>query len=537
MPRLLILLLVVTLVGCGDAPVEPAPDPEPDTPVFTTPDVEPAPTALRRLTTAQYHNAVHDLFGAGVVVPPGLEPDVEDGGLIALGASVATVSPRGVEQYETAAYSLAEQAMATPAVRAAIVPCSPAGTDDEACARQFVESFGLRVWRRPLDGEEVSILVDIVLEAARVRGEFHLGLEYGIATLLQSPNFLFRQELGKNGTFDNYEMASRLSFLFWNTTPDEALLAAAADGDLSSDEGLRAQAQRLLDSPRSRDGVRNLFTEIYGLHALDSLSKDPTLFEHMSPEVGPAAREETLLGIEHLVFDLEGDFRGIYTTRTTFVDRKLASIYNIRAPAREGFGQTELPEDGIRVGLLGQVSVMALASHPVSSSATLRGAYVREKVLCHEIPNPPSNVDTSIPEPTPDAPTLRDRVTQHLEDPNCAGCHTLMDPIGLAYENFDGLGRYRATDRGAEIDATGVLDGDKYDGPAEFAEVLFEHQDTGSCVAKHVYRYATGHVETEGEREVIEDLSARFAASGYRIKALLLETVMSPGFREAGAPR
>ena len=198
---------------------------------------------------------------------------------------------------------------------------------------------------------------------------------------------------------------------------------------------------------------------------------------------------------------------------------------------------TELPDDGLRRGLLGQVSVLALASHPTSSSATLRGAYVREKVLCHEIPNPPSNVDTSIPEPTPDAPTLRDRVTAHLVDPNCAGCHTLMDPIGLAFENFDGLGRYRATDGGAEIDAHGALDGKRYDGPIELAEVLFDHEDTGSCVAKHVYRYATGHRETDGEAEVVANLAGRFGASGYRIKALLLETVMSPGFRRAGSPR
>lgn len=538
MQKILLVLLGATLiVSCGDGKGDPAPEPEPAPPVFETPEVEPAPTSVRRLTTAQYHAIVEDLFGAALVVPPGLEPDVEDGGLIALGAAVATISPRGVEQYETAAYSLAEQAMADPAVRARIVPCQPSATEDRACAAEFVETFGLRAWRRPLDEAEIARVTDITTSAAGVRGDFHLGLEYAIAALLQSPHFLFRQELGSDGKFDDYELATRISFLFWNTTPDDELLAAAGRGELQTDDGLRAQAERLLASPRARQGVRNLFSEVYGLHALDELSKDPTLFEHMSPEVGPAAREETLLGIEHLVFDIDGDFRGIYTTRTTFLDRKLASIYNVRAPAREGFGMTELPDDQIRRGMLGHVSVLALASHPVSSSATLRGAYIREKVLCHEIPNPPSNVDTSIPEPSPDAPTLRDRVAVHLEDPNCAGCHTLMDPIGLAYENFDGLGRYRATDRGADIDASGVLDGLKYDGPDELAQVLYDHEDTGRCVTKHIYRYATGHHETEGEAEVIDDLSARFEASGYRIKALLLETVMSPGFRQAGPPR
>jgi hypothetical protein len=528
-------IVALSLLSCGD-PETSTPTPDP-TLEFETPDVVPAPTALRRLTSAQYRNSVHDLFGAELVIPPGLEPDVEDGGLISLGAALASISPRGVEQYEAAAYSLAEQAMTDPAVRGRIVACQPETALDSACAAQFIREFGLTAWRRPLEEDEVTRLTTIAMDAALVRDDFYGGLEFAIAGLLQSPFFLFRGEIGADGTFNDFEIATRLSFFVWNTTPDPELLAAAMAGELSTDEGLRGQSERLLASPRARAGVRNMFSEIYRLHALDKLSKDPTIFEHMSPEVGPAAREETLLGVEHLVFDTEADFRDIYTTRTTFLNRKLASIYNVRAPSREGFGMTRLPEDGPRRGLLGQISMLALASHAVSSSATLRGAYVRETVLCHEIPNPPSNVDTSIPEPSPDAPTLRARVAVHLEDPYCASCHTLMDPIGLAYENFDGLGRYRETDNGHAIDASGQLDGVEFDGPAQLGTLIHNHEDTGPCVARHVYRYATGHHETEGEAEVLDDLAARFEASGYRVTVLMLETIMSPGFRQAGAPR
>ncbi len=533
---------VVLLVGllcaaaCGDGGEVEAPSPAPID--LSSVEVSPAPVSLRRLTIPQYHNVVRDLLGESVVLPTALEPDTRTGGLVSIGAALSTISARGIEQYEQASYDLAEQAMADPEIRASIVPCAPSGVEDAACAGSAVRSFGRRVWRRPLADEEVEGLVSIALEAARVRGDFFKGFEFAIAALLQSPHFLFRVEIGEQDgqgrRFTDYEMAARLSFLLWDTGPDQALLDAAERGELTDDAGLAAQVERLLASPRARAGVRSFFSDLFNLRALDALSKDPTIFEHISPEVGPAAREETLLGLEWLIFEEDGDYRDVMTTRRTFLNRKLASIYSVPAPAREGFAEAELPEESERVGLLGQVSFLALNAHPVSSSVTLRGLFVRETLLCQDVPLPPSNVDTSIPEPSGETPTLRDRVAEHLENEACVGCHLRTDPIGLGLENFDGLGRFRLRDNEVLIDASGDLDGVAFEGPRGLAEALREHERLGPCLVRNLVRYANGHQEVPGEADMIDALSKAFEGRGHRVKALLFDLATSPGFRRAG---
>jgi hypothetical protein len=523
--------------GCGETAEPQQQQAEVDTTEFS---VEPAPVAIRRVTAPQYKNIVHDLLGETVVLPAALEPDVNNAGLIAIGASLGSISARGVEQYEAAAYDLARQAFADDGLRSRLVPCQPTGQVDDACAEDFLTAFGASAWRRPLEEDEIERLVEIAGTAAAVREDFYGGLEFALAAILQSPNFLFRIEVGEadpsgaGRRFTDHEMASRLSFLLWNSTPDEALLEAAQRGELTDDEGLAAQVDRLMASERLRVGVRNFFTELFELHLLDKLSKDPTLFEHISPEVGPAAREETLLGLEHLIFEEDGDYRDIITTRRTFLNRKLASIYNIQAPSREGFAETELPEEGQRTGLMGQISFLALHSHPVSSSATLRGMFVRETLLCQTVPPPPANVDTSIPEASGDKPTLRDRVQEHLSNEACSGCHLMTDSIGLGYENFDGIGRFRLRDNDVIIDASGDLDGDPFETPRELNELLRGHSALGPCLVKHLYRYANGHIESAGERDGIDLLSQAFAQDGYRVQALLRRLVLSPGFRRAG---
>ena len=232
----------------------------------------------------------------------------------------------------------------------------------------------------------------------------------------------------------------------WNTTPDHELLSAGEAGELETREGLFNQANRLLESDRARAGVRNFFSEFLQLYELEHLSKDPTIFEQFNDQLGQDAIEETLSLIEYMVFDLEADYRELMTTRETFVSPRLAAIYNIPAPSPDGFAYTQLPEDDARAGLLGHVSFLAGHAHQVSSSATLRGKAVRTILLCQSIPAPPVDVDTSIPEPSGDALTLRDRVAEHLRIPLALHVTLMTDPIGLGLENFDGLGRWRDKD-------------------------------------------------------------------------------------------
>jgi hypothetical protein len=503
------------------------------------PEVEPAGPTLRRLTQTQYENAVRDLVGHDIYVPPELEPDFRIHGLTALGSSAVTISPRGVERYEDASYIVAEQAMDAWR-RDRLVPCTPADTADADCAAAFFESFGRRAWRRPLTETERDALVQVSMNAAGVLGDFYDGLEFGMAALLQSPDFLLRVELGKPGDdgrrYDAWETASRLSFLFWNSIPDDELLDAAAAGDLDTPDGIDAQAQRLLEHPRAAQGLRAWVTDLLKLDKLDGLAKDPSVFTSITDELGPSAREETLLTYEHVVFTEDADLRSVLTTRTTFLDRTLATLYEVRAPTREGFGRVELPEDGPRVGLLGNASMLALHAHATSTSPTLRGKAIREALLCEKVPAPPGDVDTSIPPADASAPTLRERVQSHLTVPACAACHRTMDLIGLGLENFDGIGKYRTLDNDHPIDASGEVDGAVFQDAAGLAQALHDHEHLVPCMVDQVLRRALGRELGEGEGEAFDALVERFRSHDHRLQPLWLDLVNSPLFLGVGEP-
>ncbi|MFN7145776.1 MAG: DUF1592 domain-containing protein, partial [Myxococcota bacterium] len=505
------------------------------------PAVTPPAPALRRLTEAQYAFSVQDLFGDDVVLPTSLEPDAPVEGLLSVGAATTSISALGVERYEDAALLLAGQVVEQDARRDVVVPCAGETPDDADCADTFVRAVGRRVWRRPLTEEEVARLVGIVTTVGADAGDFDEGVRYGLAAMLASPHFLYRREHGAPETdattrvLDDYELATRLSYLLWASTPDDTLLDAAAAGELATDAGLRAQAERLLADEKARRGVRALFEELFELYALDDLSKDPTVFTHASAELGPAAREETLRVLERIVFEERADFRTLLTTQSTYVDPRLAALYRVPAPDPAGFAEVTLDAADGRRGLLGQASFLLQNAHATRTSATLRGLFVRTTLLCQTIPQPPADVDTSIPEADATSPTLRDRLVTHLEDPTCAGCHRLTDPLGLGLENFDGAGRWRDTENDVRIDASGELDGETFADAWSLAEVVSEHPRLGSCFTGHLYRYALGHAVAEGEDAMVGWLAEGFAEGGHDWLALTLDLVTSPAFRRAGA--
>ncbi len=526
--------MLTLLLACSGAP-------QPDSGLADrgpVPHVEPPAPVLKRLTQEQYRNALGDLFTQGLVLPS-LEPDEEIDGLFALGAGLTSISPYGVEQYEGAAYDVAEQVMDDPELRAGILGCEPEATVDTACASSALAALARRAWRRPVTEDEVQRLTALADAASETLDDFDDGFEFGIAAVLQSPYFLYRVELGEDDgegglRYSDVEMATRLAFFLWNTLPDEELLLAAEAGELTTDAGLEEQVVRMLADDKARQGMRAFFTELYELHQLDEMSKDPNLFVNMSEELGPSAREETLLLLEYLIFDQDADFRELFTTRTTFLDRELAMLYDVPAPSREGFGQTMLPADEGRRGLLGHVSVLAGQSHAVSTSVTLRGLFIRERMLCVNVDPPPADVDASIPEPDADAPTMRERVAVHLEEPFCAGCHQITDPIGLGLENFDGIGRWRLTENGATIDPSGELDGAGFEDAWGLGEALGQHPNLGPCLTEMLMQYSDGQHLDEGEEDLADWHAQGFAASGHSVLWLMQDIALSPGFRRTG---
>ena len=503
------------------------------------PALTPEPPTLRRLTNLQFANTVRDLLGQDVVIPGELDPDARVSGFLSAGASLAAFSPRGTENIESFAYILAGQAMA-PERRDALLPCVPAAVVDVDCSRQFVAEFGRRAWRRPLTAAEVDRMAAPADVAASALGDFHDGLEYAIAGLLQAPDFLYRIELGEDsaGDFDRiytgWEIASRLSFLLWNTTPDDALLDAAESGLLITDDGLLGEVERLLASPRATAGLQAWFADWMHLADLPELYKEPSVFPHMSDTLPDAATQEALRTFAYVAIDTDGDLRDLVTTRTTFVNRELAALYDLRAPIEDGFAAVQHAEDSPRRGLLGQAAFLALNAHPVSSSATLRGKFIREVFLCAQLPGPPADADTSIPPVTESARTLRDRVQMHLTDPGCAGCHRNMDLIGLSLENFDGIARYRTLEEGATIDASGELDDATFTDAPGLADALHANEDYAPCLVKALVRYGNGYREGSPQTEALEHLSELFADDGYRLEPLLIELTTSRLFLQAG---
>jgi hypothetical protein len=501
-----------------------------------------APAAMRRLTTIQYQNSIRTLLG-DIDVSTELEADTAVNGFVAIGAAHATISPSAAEKYETSAFEIAKQALSADR-REALVGCKPSGVSDATCTRAFITRFGRRAWRRPLTADEVSRYASVADNAATTLNDFWSGIEFALAGLLQSPNFLFRIELGvpnASGTsgslhYDDYEMATRLSFLFWNTTPDDTLLDAASAGELVALSGLTAQVERLISDPRAHEAMNNFHAERLGLEGLSTLSKDPKVFPAMSDTLGAAMRADLLQTIEYVTLGAAGDYRDLFDTRVGFVDAELAKLYGVTAPSSSGTAaqRVELPADSPRVGLLTKAGLLALNAHVQETSPTLRGKFVRERILCQSIPAPPANVVPILPEPDPNAPTMRARLATHRSVASCAGCHNLMDPIGLTFEHFDAIGAYRVDDDGHALDTNGDLDGQMFADPSQLARILHDDPAAVQCVVRQLYRYAVAHVETDGEQSVVDTLAKGFAGSGYKLTDLLQAVVMSDGFRQAG---
>jgi len=511
----------------ADAGVEPVEQP-----------YRPAAAALQRLTRRQYGNALRDLLGREVRVPTDIDVDTPLHGFTTVGAAQLTVAPRAAEQYEAAALDVTGQVFGSAPRRMALVGCTPA-TADDSCAQGYLQRFGRLAWRRPLTEAERTRWVGVSRSVGSALGDPWAGLRYATAGMLQSPFFLYRVELGAPDPtrpgwvkFDGYEMASRLSFFLWNTTPDEALLTAAARGDLDAPAGLRTQTTRLLADPRARTAIGDFFTEYLKLDRLDSLSRDPMAFPLMTPSLGASMRAEVLQIVDDVVFAQDTDVRAMFDTRSTFINDDLGRLYNLGGTQGASMVRVELPAQGPRAGVLTTAGFLALNAHAAATSPTLRGRFVRQYLLCQEIPPPPPGVLTSIPESTGPR-TLRQRLSQHVTDSTCAGCHNLMDPIGFGLEHFDALGVYRTTDNGLPVDATGEVDGVSFRNARGLATALRNHPRVGPCVSRQLFRYATAHKETDAEAAGLRALATQFQTDGHRLRALVVALVASDGFRYA----
>ena len=526
------------LAGCtGPASQSAAGKAAPAIAASAEPDAQGTPKHLRALTQEQYLNTLAYVFGPDVQIEPHFPPSQRTDGLLALGASKNGVSSAQLELYQKAAVGVA-QLVTNPSRRKFLLTCKPASDTaaDAACASTFFTRVGRLIHRRPLTSVELNEYVDEAGKSADQLHDFYKGLAVSIEAMLISPDVLFvletaERDPAKAGAerLDAFSFATRLSLFLWNAAPDDELLRAAEKGDLQNPKGRLAQVNRMLASPRLEKGVRAFFDDMFAFDAFAALSKDAAAYPAFTGVTAADAREETLRVVVDQLITKQGDYRDLFTTRETFISPRLAAIYKLPAPP--AWTRYTFPDDSPRAGILTHVSFLATHAHPVRSSPTMRGKALRELLLCQPVPPPPPNVDFSALEnPTSPFKTTRDRVNFHLKNPVCAGCHRITDPMGLALENFDGVGGFRDNEKGQQIDASGSFDGKPFTGAIGLGKALHGNPALTACLVRRAYSYGSGSAATNDDKPLLDYYDARFGAESYKLPSLLRTIAMSGAF-------
>jgi hypothetical protein len=489
---------------------------------------------LRRLTREQYDNSLRDLLGVTGNPSVALSPDERI--TLFYSNAISPMTRLGVEQYGQVAE---EAARAASSNVDSLIACDRATLGDSACATQFITDFGRRAFRRPLSDIEHGRYRALYDEHA-TKG-FAEGIRLVVQAFLQSPNFLYHMEPVAQmavSPLDGFHLAARLSFALWNSIPDTELLDAAANQQLADTAGLVAQATRLLEDPRARDALASFHRQWLDLERLAEAQKDPTLFPQFDAALKTAMIDETASFVDQVIRRGDGRLQTLLSAPFTIADPVLQAFYGAGAPGADG---TQALDPNQRAGLLTQPGFLAAHAHANQGSPVHRGLAVRKSLLCMTLPDPPANVNNVPPNPAPDA-TTRERFAEHDADPTCAACHTLIDPIGFGFENYDAIGQYRTEENGLLIDASGELTqaGDA-DGPfvgaVQLANKLAVSENVRSCVQKQWFRFALGRTESAEDACTMSSLATQFAASDYNVKSLLLALVSSDAFRyQRGEP-
>ncbi|MDX2053230.1 MAG: DUF1592 domain-containing protein [Polyangiaceae bacterium] len=506
--------------------------------VCATAAPEPGPSPLRRLTHTEYDNTVRDLLTT--TATPARTFVAEERSLgFDNGATVRTVSQLLAEQYANAARQLSQAAGTN---LAGTLGCDPAVTSEDACASSFIDSFGLRSYRRPLSVNEKARL-NAFYQASKAEYGFPAAVEMLVQALLQTPQFLYRMEVADTtgpavaqapGVVQAgpYELASRLSYLFWQSMPDATLLAAAQTGELATPAQVVAQARRLLLDPRAKSAVVNFHSQWFELGPVDHISKDATVVSNFTPELGPLLRQQAEAFVASTVFDGAGTLGALLTSPAGFVNDTLAPLYGVAAPGSATLSPIMLPSTE-RAGLLTQAAWLALNAKPDQSSPVKRGYFVRSELLCNTPPPPPPALNVMVPAFDPNVST-RQRFEAHRTDPACASCHQLMDPIGLGFEHYDALGGYRVAEANAPVDAKGELTNTDingvFNGAIELGQKLSSSAQVQNCAVSHWFHFGFGRAETQADGCTLGKMQEAFSKTNGDIRELMVTMSQSDAF-------
>jgi hypothetical protein len=500
------------------------------------------PMPLRRLNHREYNNTIRDLLGDTSRPADGFPPDQESDFTFRRAGLVATVDATRLGGAAETLANAAEARFAT------LVPCAPAApAEEEPCARKFIESFGLRAYRRPLEPDEVERHLKLYRDGRGAPQLDHPGsIKLLIEAMLQSPHFVYRWELGsgqkdvqKEGQvvrLGPYQIASRLSYALLGSMPDQALFDAAGGGRLASEADVEREARRLLADPRAKETLITFVEELFGFDQLADRPKDATLYPEWKDDLKAAMTAELRAFVGQAVFDGDAKLDTLLAASFSFVNQPLAAIYGKTGVTGAGMARTDLnPEQ--RAGLLTLAPWLTLTGASDGSHPVMRGKMIYERLLCGELPPPPPDV----PEPRPpaDGLTTRQRFAEHGQQACAVGCHAIMDPLGFAFENYDGLGKWRDTDAGRPVDATGSVDLDggvkNFKNARELTRMLIDSPEARRCFVTQMSRFAWNRHDTQADRFSIDTALTAFDGAGRSIKDLVVAITRSRSFRYRAA--
>jgi len=490
----------------------------------------PVPEA-RLLTNSEYRRTIQALLGetGDPTVNFPHEPEVDG---FTNSASTHRANPLLIENFHQAAGLLAQ--LAQERGLDLLVPCEG---DDAVCADLFIEDFGRRAFRRPLEAGERAAFETLYSRLAPSLGHEE-ALSAIIEAALQSPQFLYRVEAPRSqaevGTIPlgPYELASRLSYFLWGTMPDETLLLAADGGSLISAADVERETRRMLADTRARERVVEFHRQWLGVEALPSLTRDD------APDgLGPSLQQSLDAFVDGVFWAESATLADFFTSPVVYVDTLLAELEDLNPPD-EGFEARDLRPR--RSGLLTQPALMALLANPDQSSPIRRGVFVRDRILCAPAAAPPANIDNSPPDPDPNL-TTRERFAVHTQSDDCSICHQAIDPIGFSFEGFDQLGRFREEENGQPVDTSGALvdSGDAaIDGPltdaVELSSRLATSGQVARCVASKWFTFALGRPAASTDQCALDAVHTQVAESGGNLIEMLVALTTSPAFRLRG---
>jgi mono/diheme cytochrome c family protein len=498
---------------------------------------DPGPFVLRRLTKTEYANTLHDLYGVDRSIADALPEEVVGEGFL------NSISPLQSELFLDVANQVIEEIIASKGKAPTTVQkrlfgtLPPKGADLSKEARRVARSITRDAYRRPASESELDVLTD-VYDLGRKNDLDHTGsLSLMLKAVLVSPQFLFITPAGeakpkeKIVLLDDYQLASRLSYLLWSAPPDAELSALADKGELHEKVILKAQVQRLLKDNRSRALFDGFGAQWLRVNELDGQVFDPKTFPQMTPDLRTAMMEEARLFFESLVRENQSVARFV-DSDYTFLNEPLAKIYGISQPVPGPKMRRVKLEDPNRGGILGMPAILATTSFPNRTSPVRRGVWVLEQVLGERVPSPPPDIPELEEQKHKEIEglTLRQRTELHQSEATCRNCHKVLDPIGFGLENFDAIGRWREkNDEGLDIDSAGKLpNGQDFTSPAELKTLLAQRErDLARNLTERLMAFALGRPLGGYDGIVIDRILANVAKEGYRTRSIISEVITS----------